>query len=240
MGASRVRGAGPQRAAPELHAGVVRDAARTLDRAGGVRAGDVGGDRAAVLRSDGAAARRRRRRGSRPSRRCWRRISRPSSTPASKRSSDGNRHVPGQLHGARDHLQDRLLRTGPVREDDQSAVRLRPRAGEPPRADGVARHPDRPDPVLRLPAPGAREHLGLHDQVSALHRAGAELLQRHAEAGAAGRRRRRVRRRQPGPPVRRQPRKPAEPAGQPAGAGRGRPPAAGRVPVQQAGSAAAT
>ena len=66
---------------------------------------------------------------------------------------------------------------------------------------------------------------------------GAELLQRHPQAGAAGRRRRRVRGRQPGPPLRRQPREPAEPAGQPARAGRRHPPAPGRVPVQQAGPA---
>ena len=79
---------------------------------------------------------------------------------------------------------------------------------------------------------------GLHHQVPALHRPGPELLQRHPEAGAAGRRRRRLRGRQPGPPLRRQPGEPAEPAGQPAGAGRGHPPAAGRLPVQQAGPAA--
>ena len=81
------------------------------------------------------------------------------------------------------------------------------------------------------------EHLGVPDQVPAVHRAGAELLQRDAEAGAAGRGRRRVRGRQPGAAVRRQPREPAEPAGEPAEPGRGRAHDADRVPVQQAGPA---
>ncbi len=44
--------------AAELPARRVHDAAGPVDRSGGLRPGDLGGDRAAVLRSDGAAARR--------------------------------------------------------------------------------------------------------------------------------------------------------------------------------------
>jgi hypothetical protein len=61
-----------------------------------------------------------------------------------------------QLRLPRDQLQDRLLRSRSVREDDQPAVHLR--QDEPQRqgqAD-LARHRDRPHPVLRLPAPRPR------------------------------------------------------------------------------------
>ena len=54
----------------------VRHAARTLDRAGGVRAGDVGGTGPALLRSDGGGAGGAAPREHDRSRRCWRRISR--------------------------------------------------------------------------------------------------------------------------------------------------------------------
>ena len=107
-----------------------------------------------------------------------RKTSSMSSTRASKNSLDGNANVSRQLHRARDHLQDRLLRTGPVRQDDEPAVCLRPGARGPPRPHGLAGHPDRSDPVLRLPAARAGLDLRLHHQVPALHRAGAELLQR--------------------------------------------------------------
>ena len=59
MGAPRFEALVHHGRAAELPALRLRHAARPVDRAGGVRTGDVGGDRAAVLRPDGAAARRR-------------------------------------------------------------------------------------------------------------------------------------------------------------------------------------
>ena len=72
--------------------------------------------------------------------------------------------VTRQLRHPRDHVQDRLLRTGPVRKDDEPALHLRPGARRPERQDGVAGDADRPHAVLRLPAARPRHHLRLHDK----------------------------------------------------------------------------
>src|SRR2546427_12229656 len=85
--------------------------------------------------------------------------------------------VPGQLHDPRDHVQNRLLRTGTVRKDDESPLRLRARTGNPSRPDGVARHADRPHAVLRFPAHRSGTDLRLFNAVPALHGAGTGLLQ---------------------------------------------------------------
>ncbi len=71
-------------------------------------------------------------------------------------------HVARQLHDPRDHLQDRLLRTGTVRQDDQPAVHLRPGARLAPGPHGLSRDPDRSHPLLRFPAPRPRRHLRVH------------------------------------------------------------------------------
>ena len=130
----------------------VRDAAGPVDRAGGLRAGDVGGivqlffDQMVQQLTDAApreqpvgadAGGGLRARAERQPQRALRTVTRMSLV---------------NFTDPRDHLQDRLLRAGPVRKDDEPAVHLRPGAGEPPRPHGVARDPDRPHAVLRLPA----------------------------------------------------------------------------------------
>ena len=82
--------------------------------------------------------------------------------------------------------QNRLLRPGHGRQDDQ------PRAGPRPRADRrrqqrqarLAGHQLRPHAVLRLPAHRSHVHQGLQDQVPALHRARPGDLQHHPPARA--------------------------------------------------------
>src|SRR5205823_1385245 len=98
-------------------------------------------------------------------------------------------------------------------------LHLRPGAGFATRPHGLARHPDRPHPVLRFPAHRPGADLRVFDPVPAVHRAGPGVLQRDPPAGAAGSGWRRVRGRQPGAPARREPREPAEPAEQSAGHG---------------------
>src|SRR5215207_4406031 len=124
-----------------------------------------------------------------------------SSTRALKNSLDGNPNVSRQLHCPRDHLQDRLLRTGPVWKDDELTVRLWTGARGSARTDGVFGYPDRPHPLLRLSPSRAGFDLRIRDQVPALYRARSELLQRHSQAGAAGRRWSGVRGGQPSPTV---------------------------------------
>ena len=135
-------------------------------------------------------------------------------------------------------MQDRLLRAGPVREDDELALHLRAGARRPQRQDGVARDADRPHAVLRLPAARPRLHLRVHDEVPALHGARPGLLPDHAQARAPGRRRRRVRRRQPGAAARREHRELAGPARESRRSGHRSAHDAARDAVQQAGPAA--
>src|SRR5207302_1360042 len=85
-----------------------------------------------------------------------------------------------------DHLQDRLLRAWALRQDDQPALRLRAGPRRPAGADGLARHADRPHPVLRLPPDRPGPDLGVRDAVPALYGPGPGLLQRDAPARPAG------------------------------------------------------
>src|SRR5205823_4256011 len=118
------------------------------------------------------------------------------------------------------------------------ALHLRPGAGFATRPHGLARHPDRPHPVLRFPAHRPGADLRVFDPVPAVHRAGPGVLQRDPPAGAAGSGWRRVRGRQPGAPARREPRELAEPAEQAAGARGGHPHHPAGAAIQQAGPAA--
>src|SRR5205814_2301011 len=91
---------------------------------------------------------------------------------------------------------------------------------------------------LRLPADRPRPDLGVLHPVPAVYGPRPGLLQCDAPPRAPGRRRRRVRGRQSGPPARREPREPAEPAEQPARARRGHPHHPPGAAIQQAGPAA--
>ncbi len=107
-----------------------------------------------------------------------------------------------QLRRPRDQLQDRLLRSRSVRQDDQPPVHLRE---VEPAAEGqadLARDRDRPHPVLRLPAARPRHGARLQDPVPPLHRARSGLLRRQPQADPQGGRRSRLRRRLPGGPRR--------------------------------------
>src|SRR5512140_2276030 len=98
----------------------------------------------------------RRARAARASRRCSPRSPTTTSTISSTTSAPSRpTPTPYELHQllvARDQLQDRLLRAGPVREDDESPVHLQQDQPGGEGQDDLARHRDRANPVLRLPA----------------------------------------------------------------------------------------
>ena len=241
MGAAALRGAGAQRAAAELHARRLRHAARALDRAGGVRA-------------------RRRRWGSCgcssirwcSSSRRWRRGSSRQRADAGGELRDRAQREPQSalrtvtgmslVNFTAREITCKIVYYGPGRSGKTTNLQYvygRVPESRRGRMVSLATQTDRTLFFDFLPLElGTISGFTTKFQLYTVP--GPELLQRHPEAGAPGRRRRRLRGRQPGPPLRRQPREPAEPAGQPAGAGRRHPPAAGRVPVQQAGPAAAT
>src|SRR5215213_7279848 len=99
------------------------------------------------------------------------------------RSHDG----PLQLRHQRDHGQDRLLRAGTLRQDDEPAVRLRLAAVEQQEQDALAGDEDGPHALLRLPPAGPRQDPRDAHEAAAVHGAGAGLLQLDAPAGAEGR-----------------------------------------------------
>ena len=146
-------------------------------------------------------------------------------------------HGVPELHRDADDGQDRVLRPGSVREDHEPAAHPRQDRPALARRDGEPRDGGRPHAVLRPAAARRRHHRRDEGAAAALHRPGPGLLQRDPAAGAEGRRRRRVRGRQPGARRRAERGVAVQPAPEPRGA-RARPEErAARVPVQQAGPA---
>ncbi len=162
----------------------------------------VGGCRAAARLDQGTPPRRGLRIGAAPEprRRCSvdRRHSRydnPNTTLDPSRITNFAL-VPRQLLHPRDHLQDRLLRTRPVRKDD--AICTTSTARFPTTAKGAwCRSPRKP--IARcssISSPSTSAPIsGFTTKLPALHRPGAGLLSDDAQACPAGSRRRRVRRR---------------------------------------------
>ena len=146
-------------------------------------------------------------------------------------------HGVPELHRDADDGQDRLLRPGLVREDHQPAAHPRQDRTALPRRHGEPGDGGRPHALLR-PAP-ARRGCDRRDEgaPAALHGPGPGFLQRHAAAGVEGRRRRRVRCRQPAARSRAERGVAVEPAPEPRGARPRAEERADRVPVQQAGPA---
>ncbi len=95
----------------------------------------------------------------------------------------------------RARLQDRLLRARSRREDDHA--RAHPRDGEAraPRQAGEPGHARRPHALLRFPARAPAASARHERAPPALHRPGPGVFQRHPQAGAHRRRRRRLRQR---------------------------------------------
>src|SRR4029077_11716420 len=91
---------------------------------------------------------------------------------------------PVQSRHARDDREDRLLRSRPLRKNDESDGHLRQARSQAEGKDAVAGHQNRPHTVLRPPAGGYRQGRQLQSEDAALYRPRAGLLQRDAEAGA--------------------------------------------------------
>ena len=94
--------------------------------------------------------------------------------PAPYRSlTHASSHVDHQLRQQGDPVQDRLLRPGALRQDDESG--LHPLAHQPgqPGRPGLPRHGGGPHVVLRFPAAQRGGHQRIQDQVPALHGARA-------------------------------------------------------------------
>ncbi len=159
----------------------------------------------------------------------------PSQRPASRAARPGSEsHGFFQLRHDADGGQGRLLRPGPVREDDQPAPHLRPHRARLARRDGVAGDRDRPDAFLRPAAPRRRRHRRVQDAGPALHGPRPGLLQHDAQARAQGRRRHRLRGRLPARDAGRERRVPRESQDEPRRDRREARRDSARAPVQQA------
>src|SRR5436190_19116950 len=101
-------------------------------------------------------------------------------------------HGPVQLRHEGDHGEDRVLRSGSVWQDDQSAVHLRVAAVEQQEQDALALDENRPHPLLRLPPPRPRQNPRDAHEAAVVHGAGSGLLQLDATARAERRGRCRV------------------------------------------------
>ena len=139
-----------------------------------------------------------------------------------------------ELHDDADDGQDRVLRSGPVREDHEPALDPQPHGAVLTRRDGEPRDRGRPHALLRPATPRRRDDRGDEGPAAALHRAGPGLLQRHPSPGAEGRRRRRFRGRQPAARPRAERGVAHEPPAEPRGAGDRAARRADRLSVQQA------
>ena len=141
-----------------------------------------------------------------------------------------------QLRDDADGRQDRVLRSGSLRENHESARDLRAHGAHVSWRDGLPRDGNRPDALLRPPSAGCRRHRRVQDSASAVHRARTGLLQHDAETRPQGRGRNRVRGRlaaaHAGPERRESPQPAREPRGDRRFPRRDSP----RFPVQQARS----
>src|SRR5664279_2702356 len=102
-----------------------------------------------------------------------------------------------QLRDDADGRQDRVLRSGSLRENHESSRDLRAHGAHVSRGDGLSGDGNRPDAVLRPAAAGRRCHRGIQDPPPAVHRTRTGFLQHDAEARPQGRGRNRVRGRLP-------------------------------------------
>src|SRR5258705_533893 len=103
----------------------------------------------------------------------------PPPTPRRARSGVLNSRPRGllQLHHDADDGQDRVLRSWPLREDDEPPGHPQPDGAPVPRRDGEPGDGDGPDALLRPPASRSRRHRGHEGPPPALHRPRPGLLQ---------------------------------------------------------------
>ncbi|CAA9542450.1 MAG: Mutual gliding-motility protein MglA, partial [uncultured Thermomicrobiales bacterium] len=106
---------------------------------------------------------------------------------------------------ARNPRQDRLLRSGPVRQNDQPPVHPHQDPGRDQGRPAIDRDRDRAHPLFRFPAPGPGQGPRVHDPLPPLHRARADALRADPDRRPQRRRRRRLRRRCPPRPAAGQP-----------------------------------